>query len=171
MIPRLAQITARRIKAAVPDHPASYDVLLFSLLAVLNVAGIVILSLLISLFTDKLPETITALISFAVLRQLSGGLHLKSGDWCVIVSTLGIALVSFADFPRAIDMLLTAISFVLAILYAPSRIRNQTRIPERYYPLLKISACVLIALNFLIGSSVIAAAFFVQALTLIRGRR
>ncbi|MCC3377159.1 accessory gene regulator ArgB-like protein [Cohnella sp. REN36] len=168
MIPRLARTTARWIKGAAPDHPVSIDVLVFSLQAIINVVSIVIVTIAISLITGKIEEAIMALIAFGALRQVSGGLHLKSGDLCVLVSVIGITLISFSNFNSAVIYIVTSISLCLAALFAPSRIENQTRIPERYFPALKIISLLIIGSNFFIQSPILAVAWFVQGLTLIK---
>ncbi|MCC3376871.1 accessory gene regulator ArgB-like protein [Cohnella sp. REN36] len=168
MIDAVAWKIARGIKSAVPEHPSSVEVLKYAVSFVINTGSIILLSLLLSLFTGRVPEVLTVLVSYAILRQVSGGLHLKSGTLCVVVSTAGITLMSFADFGPAAVAAANAVALLLAAVYAPSRIEGQTRIPKKYYPLLKAVSIIIVASNFLIGSPILAAAFLVQCLTLIR---
>jgi accessory gene regulator B len=65
-------------------------------------------------------------------------------------------------------LLLNILSLLLAFLYAPSRIENQSKIDPKHYPKLKVVSIIIIATNFLFMSSVLAAVFFVQCLTLIK---
>ena len=95
MISLLAEKIAKYIKIHIPDHPASVNVLKHSISFILNVLFVVSLSLLVSVFTQKTFEAGIILISFAMLRQVSGGIHLKSGVLCVILTTLGITIVSY----------------------------------------------------------------------------
>ncbi|MFC5653517.1 accessory gene regulator ArgB-like protein [Paenibacillus solisilvae] len=175
MINSLAQLIAVRIKLVVPDHPASVNVLRYSISFFLNALFIILLSLLIALLTHRVPEAGIVLVAFAALRQVSGGAHLKSGTLCVVVSTAIITVLSFMSFMNDSSILWTNLaSLLLVSLFAPSRIEQQTRIKETYYPLLKILSIVMVGSNFLIGSSVLAATFLAQSLTLIRqvpGRR
>jgi accessory gene regulator B len=171
MIERIAHKMAISIKRAAPEHPASIEVLAFPISAILNAVLIIVISIGISFLTNRISETATVLIGYALLRQISGGVHLKSGDFCVIVSVTGATILAQADFTQSIITTLTIASVLLAFIFSPSRIENQTRIPERFYPLLKVLSVLLIASNFLINSSVLAAAFFVQSLTLVHGRR
>jgi len=171
MIDTLALRMAAGIKRAVPEHPVSEAVLKYALIFILNAASIILLSLLVALFTGRVGETVSVLVFFALLRQLSGGLHLKSGVWCVAVSTAGVTAISFASFSGPAVIGITAAAAILVLLYAPSGIEKQTRIPPRFYPLLKLLSFLLVCSNLLLGSAVVGTAFLVQAITLIRGRR
>ncbi|GGD64396.1 accessory gene regulator B family protein [Paenibacillus nasutitermitis] len=171
MINALSHKLAVGIKSKVPDHPASIAVLQYSLSMVLNTVFILGLSFLISLFTGRSLETLVALAGFAALRQISGGYHLKSGIMCILVSTAGITAITFADFGSLVTLILNAGALLLALVFAPSRIDRQTRIPKEYFGYLKLGSMALIVISGFVGYSVLAAAFFVQALTLIRTRR
>ncbi|QTH44987.1 accessory gene regulator B family protein [Cohnella sp. LGH] len=171
MIQNLGQKAARRIKRVVPDHPASLDVLAFSLTALLNVLAIVTITLIIAIFTGKIASASIAIVSFAILRQLSGGIHLPSTDWCVVVSVIGLTALSFLDgLASGITITATIVSMIIAALFAPTGIERQSRIPKRFYPYLKVVSVALIASNLLIGSSVIAFSFLAQCLTLTKKR-
>lgn len=154
-----------------PEHQATVAVLQYSISFILNILFIIGLSLGISLLTGQIMNAVIALIAFAALRQVSGGYHLKSGMMCIVVSTAGITLLSFAEFNGTATILFNGIAFILALFFAPSRIEAQTRIPKKYFPILKLISLAMIAIGFAAGSSVLASAFLVQALTLIRIRR
>lgn len=175
MINSLAQLIAVRIKLVVPDHPASVNVLRYSISFFLNALFIITISLIFALFTHRIPEAAIVLVAFATLRQVSGGAHLKSGTLCVIVSTAIITVLSYMSFLNDSYILwFNVTSLLLVSLFSPSRIDQQTRIKERYYPLLKWISILMVCSNFLIGSSVLAATFLAQSVTLIRqfpGRR
>jgi len=168
MVNTLAKRLAIGIKQVVPEAPQSVEVLSYALSFILNALYIIGASLLISLFTGKVQEVIIVLIGYALLRQVSGGIHLKSGTLCIIISTAGATALSFVSFNHNVLLLVTAISLLLALVYAPSRIDKQTRIPSKYYPLLKLISLVIISSSFFIGSAVLASAFLLQSLTLIR---
>ncbi|MFC3343745.1 accessory gene regulator B family protein [Paenibacillus abyssi] len=171
MIDAISNKIAVGIKSKVPEHPASVAVLQYSISLFINTASIIGFSIVVSIFTGRISEALVALISFAALRQVSGGIHLKSGMMCIFVSTAGITLISFAEFSSTITMLLNIAAFFLALLFAPSRIEKQTRINSKYFPLLKVISALMIVISFFIGYSVLAAALFTQTLTLIkRGR-
>lgn len=171
MVDGLARQLAIGIKKVVPESPESMEVLKYSISFILNALFIIGFSLMISLFTGRVREVIIVLIGYALLRQVSGGVHLKSGTLCIIVSTAGATLLSFISFNSTILVQVTALSLLLALLFAPSRIEKQTRIPAKYYPLLKLASLAIIASNLVIQSAVLASAFLLQTLTLIREGR
>jgi accessory gene regulator B len=171
MIESAAAKLAEGIKRIVPEHPASEAVLKYALSLVINAISIVMLSICISLFTGRIKETIIILISFAVLRQLSGGFHLKSGAWCVLGSTVIVTAASLVQPSLLWIQILNAAGVLIAFVYAPSGIERQSRIPSRYYPFLKAVSCLLIASNIWIQSPVLAVSFFIQCITLIKKRR
>jgi accessory gene regulator B len=170
MINTISRKLATNIKNVVPDHPRSVDVLAFSISFILNTVLVIVFALLISVFTDRVSETAIALISYAVLRLLSGGAHLNSGVLCVLSSTAVITAISFAQWNNSILLGCNIVSLLLCLIYAPSKLEG-TRIPVRYYPFLKLLSLLVVASNFFIGSAVIATAFAIQSISLIRWRR
>ncbi|WP_052098409.1 accessory gene regulator ArgB-like protein [Paenibacillus stellifer] len=168
MIEQLSAYTAAAIKRAVPDHPASEAVLKYALEGIFNALFIITLSLIISAITGRVGEAATLLAAFAGLRQITGGIHLKSGTLCVLVSTANVTLLSFVSLSTPLFFFGQTASLILILLFAPSRIERQSRFPKSWYPLLKVMGAVLVLANFWIHSSMITAAFFVQSLTLIR---
>lgn len=176
MLELLARRLAVGIKTVVPNHPASVDVLRFSIGAILNVLFIVCFSLIGSMIFGTTKEVVIVMISFALLRQISGGVHLKSGLACIIFSTSGILLVAFLSgyLGSGPVMAMNIANVILAAIFAPSGIEKQTRIKSKYFPLLKLSATIIVSINVVLASQILAASFFVQCLTLIkfsRGRR
>ncbi|OKP91362.1 accessory gene regulator ArgB-like protein [Paenibacillus sp. P32E] len=171
MINVLALKIASKIKEAAPTHPASIAVLSFSLALLINAFAIVSLTVIIALFTNKVGAAITALLSFAVLRQLSGGIHLKSGMGCIALTTGIMTFISFTNPNQTSIFLLNITSVALVLIFAPSRIERQSRIPEKYYPHLKIVSALLVSMNFLISSPIVSVSFFIQSITLIKPRR
>ncbi|MEC0234099.1 accessory gene regulator B family protein [Paenibacillus kribbensis] len=171
MIEPLALRMAQHIKMVVPDHPASVPVLKHALAVILNVVFITGLTLVISIFTGRMREVLTIMAAFAFLRQMTGGIHLKSGMGCVAVSTLLFTGLSFIKLNYNWTIGATLVSMSLIFIFAPAGIERQTRIPPRYFPLLKAIAFITVSLNLWIAYPFIAISFFVQSLTLINIRR
>lgn len=167
MIELIAGRMAEGIKQRAPEHPVSIAVLKHSLAVLINTFSIITLTVVIALITNKLSETIIVMISFALLRMVSGGMHLKSGTLCVVVSTALIVGLSFMGFSDKTTLFINIMSLILAILFAPTDIQKQSRIPKKYYPVLKLLSISMISINFLLASSYVAVAFFAQALLLI----
>jgi len=158
---------ARHIKSVVPDHPVPEDSMRHSLIAIINFATVVVLTLLGTLVTGKMDQAVMLLKCFALLRMVSGGLHLESSIKCAIVTAGTATALSMISINHSWTTGLTIISMFIVLNYAPSGIENQTRIPERFYPALTVIAFLIVASNLWFGSSMAAIAFFIQALTLV----
>jgi len=171
MIEALAMQWANRLKQSVPEHPASVAVMKYGLQIFIETILTLLLAISISLLTGMTGEMLLALIAFAILRAVSGGFHFSAAWACLWSSAIGANLLAYATFNDTIILICTGISLLLAAIYAPSKIDKQTRIPKKYYPMLKVISLVIISANLLFMSSIIAAAFLVQSLTLIRKRR
>ncbi|WP_379167144.1 accessory gene regulator ArgB-like protein [Paenibacillus roseus] len=167
----IAYSLAVKIKNIVPEHPRSVEVLSYSLSFLLNSFFTSMLTFLISFMTGRVLEAIIVMCGFAFLRQLSGGYHLKSGMLCIVVSTGILTGLSMANLNSRFTVAATIVAAILALVYAPSGIERQTRIPTKYFPLLKISTVAVILTNLFFLSDVLAAAFLFQCLTLIQIRR
>ncbi|ASA20977.1 accessory gene regulator ArgB-like protein [Paenibacillus donghaensis] len=170
MIEFLANKTATAIKKQAPDHPASIAVLKYSLAMIINVTSIILFTYLISLWTGKTKEVLIIMFGFALLRQVSGGKHLKSGEACVIITTSLFTILSFFEVSQIYVVVINLISLLLVMMFAPSRIEKQSRIPKRHYPKLKYISAFLVLLSLIIQSPVLSISFFVQSVTLISRR-
>lgn len=166
MIEKISLITSRAIKRTVPEHPASEAVLKYALEVLYNVVFIVGLTIFISFWTEKTTDVLILMASFAFLRQISGGLHLKSGIACVAVSSSLFTALSMIGIGES-ALLLNMISLVLVVIFAPAGIEKQTRIPEQYFPLLKIGSAAVILISLLLDSQTVSLGLFAQSLTLI----
>lgn len=167
----IAYKLAHGLKNRVPSHPGSVEVYRFAIEALFSVIIPVILALLISLFTGQISATCLSLVAMISLRMISGGAHFKNLWLCTLVTATTAAAASISDLEPTYIIVTTSVSILLVLIYCPSRIEGQTRIPSKYFPLLRLMAGMLIASNFFIGSSVIAVTFLIQSLTLIKKRR
>lgn len=168
MIENISQRLATGLKNRVPHHPASVAVFRFTIAVLINTIAIIILTLSIGFWTGNFEEVCIILVSFALLRAVSGGIHLKSGDKCVVVTTALFTTISIIDISQWVVFTLNSLSILLAYIYAPSRIEKQSKIDPKHYPKLKLLSIIIIATNFLFMSSILAVTFFVQCLTLIK---
>lgn len=168
IIEGLSKRIAEGIKRQVPDHKSSVPVLKHALAIILNVLLIVVFTLLISIFTGNVKQAVIALTGFAVLRQFSGGYHLKSGAGCIAFTTALFTLVSFVDIDVIGVLVINVLSLLLVILFAPSRIEKQSRIPRKHYVKLRLISCFIVMFNFGLQSPTLAFIFLVQAISLIR---
>ncbi|MCL9660467.1 accessory gene regulator B family protein [Paenibacillus hunanensis] len=170
MIEYLAQRTAEHIKQVIPEHPASIAVLKYALQIVINTLGIVLMTILFSSLLGTFQYAMIIMIVFALLRQLTGGYHLQSGVSCIVVSSSLFVALSLVTFSDLYCIIFTCMSILLILIFAPSNIHKQSRIPKKYYSLLKIAGCLLVATNLYVLSVPFALASLAQSVTLIRRR-
>lgn len=170
MIDSTAKKISIYIKKQVPDHPSSLEVLEYSVGMFLNVAAIITGTLLISSMTGNMVEVAIILISFSLLRQVSGGIHLKSGTSCAFVSISLFTLISFFQTDQANVYVMTWATLLILLVFAPSNFENQHNVPKKYYPLLKVASMLVVSSNFYFVSDTLAITFLVQGITLILGK-
>lgn len=172
MIEAISRRMAIRMKEIHPAHPISTEVLAFALVSIINIFGTVMVSLLLALLLGQLKETALAMIAFAALRAISGGRHLKSGVTCILVTAIGANLIPmlarYIPFTTMTITCMTVVSMVLAAVFATRKIEHQTRIPKRYFPLLRVLSILLIASNFIFCNAIVAISHFIQSISLIR---
>jgi len=147
--------------------PPSVDVIYYALYVVGNTVSIIGLSLLIGWLTGALPETALTLISFALIRTFSGGFHLKSGLFCIFVSTAIMSAIPHVPLSGTGVYIATAAATLLFLFFAPSNLDKYARIHPKYYPLLKALTTAAVASNFIIRSDVLAVVFLVQGVSLL----
>ncbi|MEK5060454.1 hypothetical protein BK126_04305 [Paenibacillus sp. FSL H7-0326] len=171
MIDTAARKISVYIKQQVPEHPSSVEVLEYSIGMFLNIAAIIIGSLGVSYLTGNTTEIIIILISFSLLRQVSGGIHLKTGTACAVVSITLFTLISFFNTDRdTLIHAITVITLLIVLIYAPSNFEKQHNVPKKFYPLLKLISFIMVMTNFVFVSDALAISFFIQSITLIIGR-
>jgi accessory gene regulator B len=163
-----AQRTAIRMKAINSEKTASIEVMKYGLLVFINLFSIIFISLLIGFISGKLLETLLALVAFALLRSCTGGYHLKSSIHCIIFSSALMTTIPHIPMNQSAALILTILSIVLVLIFAPFSLENQNNIPKRLYPLLKIVGIMLVAINLFLMSNTLAVCFFVQSVMLIR---
>lgn len=152
------------------DETLSLPVLKYSLSVILNLLFGILLTCIFGLITGEVTQALKSLLYFSLLRFFSGGFHFKSLDVCVIVSALlfsGVPLVP--PMASYIVFILTTISLVLILIMTPSMGENQP-IGKRKF-IYKITAVVIVSINFFGLSQLYAITIFIQSLTLIPRRR
>ncbi|WP_379136472.1 accessory gene regulator ArgB-like protein [Paenibacillus sp. sgz500958] len=170
MIDSLALRMAEGIKKRTTDHPASVAVLKHALAVIINTLSIIVFSILSGVLTGHLQEMLTILVAFGALRMISGGKHLRTGTLCVVVTTSLFTGMSLLNPSGYWLMSMNVVSILLVLLFAPSGIEKQSRIPRKYYPLLKWISALMVTSNLVWGSSILGVCFLVQALTLVSWR-
>lgn len=167
IINRLSRQLAIHLKR-VANHPEDPEVLAYPIIIFFNVLLTLFMALIVAAFLDQVYEVFLYLLAFALLRFFSGGLHLKSPELCIVLTALGANVLAALPALDAYVPVLNVLTLLLCLLYAPSNVQKQTNFPERYNPILKVIAIIIVSTNFWFNSSLLSAAWFIQALTLIR---
>ncbi|MBD2864137.1 accessory gene regulator ArgB-like protein [Paenibacillus oceani] len=161
LIERTANRLAITIKKANPERTSSVEVMKFSLMILLNALATIVLTMAVGLVTGKFWDTMLVLFSFAILRFFSGGIHLRSSDVCVVVSTAVLSIIPHLPLEKY-TLVLTIISLILTLLFAPSNIEERLRVGHSKKLLLKLIASAIVASNFFWNSDVLAVCFIAQ---------
>ncbi|AGR47482.1 accessory gene regulator B protein [Brevibacillus phage Abouo] len=169
MVEKVSKKLATLIYEANPQ--SSVPVLNYSISVTLNFLAIMIFTILIGYFFDRLSETMTALFSFVLLRAFSGGYHLKSLDGCVVATVAIIAIIPYIPMFTLTTVALNVISAILVLLLAPNNVFDEVKVPKEKYLFLRSISFIIVCTNFVFMSPVIALSFFVQSLLLIPKRR
>ncbi|WP_158602275.1 accessory gene regulator B family protein [Cohnella endophytica] len=167
MIENMALKLAIKIKNLEPNQTASVEVMKFSIEALLNNLITLVLVLVLAICTDSVFLALMGLIAFSVLRFFSGGYHFKNSITCSIVSTIIIFVSTQIELSHNYFVLLSVISLIIVLIYAPANIANHARIDSKYFPLLKIVATIIVLSSVIIVSSTVTLAVFFQSLTLL----
>lgn len=162
MLRKFAAALHGRMTANGVEAP-SVDVMVYALSIIVNTMSIAGLTLLAGAITGEFWRTLLMLAAFAGFRFLTGGYHLKSGAFCIAVSTAVLAAAPHLTLNGLWTQLLTGAALIAVLLLAPANYDQYARISPRHYPLLKAAAAVIVASNFLIGSDALAIVFGIQA--------
>ena len=168
MVEKLAYRLAHWLKSEVPDHPYSEARLQFGFHLFLNTVLTLLMATVLGLLFNNYRETMQVLFAFGLLRAISGGYHLKSATLCIVASSGVAVLLPFINLSNFYITILNITNLVLTIIFSPSRIEEQTRIPPKYFPMLKMASSIMVASNFLFQSQLLAITWFIQVLSLIR---
>lgn len=146
---------------------ASEKVLFYALSLFINSFVAISVSLLIAAISGHFLQALYVITLYTVLRFFSGGLHLSTSLRCCIFSIIVFTFTSHLELDYSqlhLGFILTLVSAVILLVTAPQGIKNHSRIDERYYPILKVISVGLVLSNLYFESSILAFAYFVQAL-------
>ncbi|WP_167747185.1 accessory gene regulator ArgB-like protein [Cohnella luojiensis] len=171
MVGAIALLIAEAIKKVEPEKTASIAVMKYSLEVIIQTLLTLLYIGIIGILTDALTETMFGALGFVVLRFFSGGLHLRTAIHCSITSTILISIAPHIPLNGKWIIIVTGVSFVLMLCFAPSNIERHARIPKKYFPFLKLISTLIVALNFFFLESYLAMVFLFQAITTIPYRK
>ncbi|MBW7456848.1 accessory gene regulator B family protein [Paenibacillus sepulcri] len=165
MLHKAAEQLHARI-AASGNEPPSVPVISYVLHILVNTVSIILLASILGIVTGEPAKTSVVIVLLAVIRFLTGGYHLPTSLGCIAASSIVLAAIPHIHVASLWVYLITAAAFVMMVLFAPSNYDQHARIPERYYPLLKVLASAIVASNFFIGSDLLALTFATQSILL-----
>ena len=164
--PKIATKIAQTIRKHHTDA-ASEEVLKYALIVLINTLGIILSVLVICLFTGHFVEGVMVLLAFAILRYVSGGVHLHSSDTCALISTTLLILLAHVTFPYwSLGFILNFLTVIIVFFLAPKGIEEVRKLKPSHLIIYKWLSIVIVCANFYFQSSLIALTFFAQALTL-----
>lgn len=171
MIDAISRRMAVGIKEAIPDHPASVEVMRYAIASLINLLGTIVVSVGVAIYLGHLGQTVLALVAFIALRMISGGRHLDSSAACIALTASTTNIIPYIHLSDTYIYVLTPLTMLIAFIYAPCNLEQRSRIPARYYSHLKYLTVIVIASNLLLLSSTICICFLLQCLSIVRQRR
>jgi accessory gene regulator B len=128
----------------------------------------VILTLLISLLLGMFYECLIIIISFGLLRILSGGFHAKTFNSCFII-TVGTYLIASGlakyllhyNLDWLVYLITTIVLIGVLILYAPRFVTEESESKKKKYKIFSIIYTAICFLISLVANKIIAIPIFV----------
>lgn len=166
MIEAWAERMAISIKNTNEKGTVSIEVMKYALTIVINFMIPYSAAAVFGLLTGKFADTVLAIVAFILIRSASGGYHLQSSTGCMVLTFILSAAPPHLPFPSEWMVYATALSLLLAAILAPANIKGYARMPEKYFPLMKIVSLLIIGSNFIVHSPVLTIVFLLQAISL-----
>ena len=166
MIEAWAEKLAVSIKNSNEKQTGSVAVMQYALIIVINFLIPYSAAALVGLLTGQFTETLLAIAAFVLIRSVSGGYHLQSSTWCMVATLLVVALPPHLPFPQDGILYTSLFSLLLFAIFAPANIRGYARMPEKYFPLMKLVSLVLVGSNLILQSPTLAIIFLLQGISL-----
>jgi accessory gene regulator B len=162
-IDRSAESLAKSIRNNY-EEAGSETALKYALSLTINTLLAIIVAMVVSVIGGHSTECIIGVISFTVLRYVSGGMHMSSSLSCCILSIFLLIVISYSNYNYSNNYIcIDIISILMLFKNAPHDIKDVSSINPKYYPLLKTIAILLVCSNFLIHSTVLTTSFFIVA--------
>jgi len=158
---------AHWIKKQNPEQTASVAVMQFALIGILNSGFVFLLVISIGVITGHFYESLTASLFFVGLHFFSGGHHFKSALMCTLFSSSMIIASILVDLNEFWLFILTIITIIIVVFFAPANIEGHARIPKKYFPILKLISVCIVLINLILKSDAAGFAMLFQACLLL----
>jgi accessory gene regulator B len=170
LIDKFSLIISKSLVDRYPNEMPSLGVVKYAIKFIICNVIPVILILLLAMMSGQFNEVLIALVGFSLLRMFSGGYHHKSAVVCILVSTTMITIVpviGLTEFASNYMWIISIISLILVLIYAPSNIKNQTKVKAEYHFIFKMISLLIVSSNFIWGNSILSISFLIQSILLI----
>jgi accessory gene regulator B len=149
------------------EGAASEAILHYALVIVLNAMAVLFLVISVSSITGNLGSAWLSILTFMMLKYITGGIHLRSSMACTLVSSGVLLAIIHAPITfHYTGMALNLLAAILMFIYAPGAQIRKGTIDHKYYPRLKWAAVLLCVLNFLLQSPLLSLIFTIQSLSI-----
>lgn len=146
----------------------SCEVLSYAFANILNIIFITFTTLAIGSISGRFFETLVSLIGFATIRHFSGGLHMRSMDWCYVVSTLIIVVPPHVELSYAGILAMTLLSVICYGVFAPNITEELANKKDKDNKLRdKLISIFIVSANLYLQSSTLAVVFLIQAVLIL----
>lgn len=167
IVERAANRIAEAIHSRDPEPTSSVAVLRYGLIIIMNTVLTVSLSLFGGALTGNFAATALFLGVFSLLRSISGGYHFNVSWKCTLLTVSTAVILPHVPISFTLHLILGGLSLLLFLIYAPSNLAKQSRIPEVYYPYLKVVSVAFVIVGLWMQRDVITLAILVQAISLV----
>lgn len=145
----------------------SYNKLYYGLQIIINFVIVTTIIMLLSALLGVFSKTMFIYIMIVLLRQWSGGLHVKSTELCAVVSIIlpiGMALIPDVHHYFLVDMA----TAVIILIYAPATFKVSKTRKVSAYNRMKVLSVLMVLSNILIfKDSKINIIYTIQAFSVI----
>lgn len=146
-------------------NSSSIAVLKFGISATINLLIMVLIVMIVCIITGDFVKGLIACFMFPILRYFSGGLHLKSANVCNVVSAILVLISVYLPISYWYNgLVINVLTIGILLIFAPSGIKR-SKLPAKYYPVLKLISIVIVGSNFIVQSPLLAVVFFTQSIT------
>ncbi|WP_081823923.1 accessory gene regulator B family protein [Paenibacillus sp. UNC451MF] len=136
----------------------------YSLILLINTSLSIVISMIICLATGHLLQCLVGIFAYMLIRFVTGGLHMSSSLSCCLLSIIIFNSIAITNFNyNSLFIFLDIVSICTFYITAPNNIQDISKINPKYYPILRILAILIVSSNFYFQSTILTAAFFIQA--------
>jgi accessory gene regulator B len=145
----------------------TYNKLYYGLQIIVNFVIVTIALLILSVAFGVFTKALYLFIATLLLRQFSGGIHLKTSESCAVASVLILLIIVL--LPRFEWIIwIDVISVVMIGLFAPATFKvSKERRPKPYYMMKSISVLIILLNMFVIKDFYISLIFLIQSISVV----